>query len=192
MKINIKKFVIFLVAFMGTLTLVLVSSAPNRNSIAQPKTTAAEQKLPNTHAIIHPERFYSFIIPDGLEEAPREKASDSVLFLRKAGTPLPEPGTDGEPTIRIFIEENPHDLSVVEYYDGDPGADTLGISNGEYEIISVSGKQAYRFITFTGDVIVVIALDKKYLVMHDFGSAYQGGYFQKVLDSLTFDVEAHP
>jgi hypothetical protein len=89
------------------------------------------------------------------------------------------------PLIIINAEQNPTDLGVQEYFDGEPGEDLLGQSQGLFETRSVGPIIAYEFVTLSGSISTVVPVAGKFIVVTDIGSAFQhNGTFDTILNSV--------
>jgi len=65
--------------------------------------------------------------------------------------------------IQIFIDSNPQQLSLGEFYDGKPGVELVNSATGGYSSLGIDGKSATRFKDVLGLVtidVVVIPLNK--------------------------------
>lgn len=92
--------------------------------------------------------------------------------------------------IYAITVHNPEGLSVADFFDGDPGNDLMGRSNGEYSQILVAGRTAYKFVpfeTFAGEVTVVVPLEGMFMKITDQGLGFQeNGLFAAILETINF------
>lgn len=93
------------------------------------------------------------------------------------------------PFIGINIKSNPRGLNIRDFYNGVNERDLFSQSDNEYRIGKIAGKRYFRFepyITFTGEVIVVIPLNSIFVEITDIGVQYQNGIFDTMLSTLKF------
>ena len=112
--------------------------------------------------------------------------NDESILIRRPGAG----SGDEEPSLVVTVDPNPENLSVPDYYDGDPGRDLVGQSDGEFTQISVVGYPAFRFapvITFAGEIDTIIPRPGEFIVIIDDGSSFEtDGTLQAVLDTVRF------
>lgn len=94
------------------------------------------------------------------------------------------------PFIEINIKPNPKKLTIREFYNGTNDINLFTRSNNKYFTGKLGEKIYYKFIpyvTFAGEVIVIIPLEEVFLEVIDNGSAFQeNGIFEAILSSFKF------
>jgi len=97
------------------------------------------------------------------------------------------------PFIAILVRPNPQKLDIRDFYNGVNERNLFSQSNNEYTQGQIAGKPYYKFIpyiTFAGEVIVVIELNSAFIEIQDFGAAFQeNGIFDAVLSTFRFIEE---
>jgi hypothetical protein len=92
------------------------------------------------------------------------------------------------PFIYIKINPNPQKLSIREFYNRPEQRDWFSQSNNEYTQGSITGRPYYKFIpyiTYAGEVVVVIELDSAFL---EIGKIFgENGILDAMLSTLKFD-----
>ncbi|HEX4960630.1 MAG TPA: hypothetical protein VF173_07305 [Thermoanaerobaculia bacterium] len=96
-------------------------------------------------------------------------------------------------TTGILVSQvsNSEDLSVADFYDGDPGTDLVGQSLGAFSTGTLpNGITYYRFdpaVTLGGAAIVIVPLPGEFLEIQDKGASFQdNGIFLDILNTLSF------
>ena len=98
------------------------------------------------------------------------------------------------PSLSIYFDNNPNNLTMEEYYDGDPGRNlTAGSSDSSRQSfisLTVGGRQAYRIspvITFAGETVVLVPRGQRTMVINDIGDIFQAnGVFDQLLSTFKF------
>jgi len=94
------------------------------------------------------------------------------------------------PFILINIRPNAQKLSIKEFYGRSNERNLFFQSNNEYTQGQIGGKTYYRFapyITFAGEVVVVVCLDLAFIEIQGVGPASQGRVFDTMLSSFRFE-----
>lgn len=123
----------------------------------------------------------SIPVPPTLQASSTPQYHSVQLF-----TPAAPSGTD-RPQITVKIDSNPSNLSLAQYYSGNPGVNLIGeVAPGTYTAITVQRKTAYRFdLLEVPAIIVIIPVGDHFIDVTDAGDGYQSsGEFQQVLDHL--------
>ncbi|MBI2052812.1 MAG: hypothetical protein HYT34_01040 [Candidatus Ryanbacteria bacterium] len=99
--------------------------------------------------------------------------------------------TEEHATFSVGVDQNPQSLSLKDYYDGNPGRDLFSqTQSSEITRINVENHEAYKFIpyiTFAGEVDVVISRKGSFIKIIDNGSTFQAnGLFDTILSTFKF------
>lgn len=94
------------------------------------------------------------------------------------------------PGLSVEIYNNPKNLSILEYFDGDPGEDLKEFSGNEFEKKIIEGKEVLFFhevVGLTGaGVAAVIPYNKELIEVFDnMGDFQNNGWFDKIIAELS-------
>lgn len=128
----------------------------------------------------HPNNFYSVDIPNGYYQE-YDPLRDK-LFISSS------PDTNRlSPFISLSVVSNPDSLSVLDFFDGDPGTNLLGASSNSYSTTTVSGIESYVFVpyqTLSGGVTYVIPWGIVFVVINDLAGDIGDATASAILNSL--------
>lgn len=117
---------------------------------------------------------------------------DVFASLNQDSALLRLPGSeDGDevPSLVFTVDPNPQNLTLEEYYDGEPGRNLMGQSEGPVSV-TVGGQVGWRFdpfITFAGETVTIVPLHERFLAIIDDGNSFESaGVLETILNSVAF------
>jgi hypothetical protein len=132
-----------------------------------------------------PDERFSFVVPTNLSIV-EDADVDLVRLVRTDNAQIV--GHEA-PNVSLEVLENPGNLDIEDYFDGDPGFDLVNTSSGSYATITVDGLTAYKYApwqSLAGEIIVVIPFGERFYVISDVGAAHQAdGSFDFIIASLS-------
>lgn len=101
------------------------------------------------------------------------------------------------PSLSFNIEDNPNNLSIKEFFDGQRQANlyeqTMPEAITPIKIGGVEGIKFDPYISFAGGEVIVLPLDSAYLIVHDMGGTFKSlGILDQIFSTFKFISTSTP